>query len=634
MRACRPGRWTIVPALIACALYASTSEATPPQDQPSWSSKRVIVKFRQDIVQRAALKDNGQKAAAATGDAILAATQRVSTIAHHWGVTKIRRAYPYEFRYPELAARYGLDRTYIMTVPTGTDAKSMAAAIAVCSDEVETAAVDPIGRPSLDPDDTLFDQQYALSKIMAPEAWDLDTGDVGTVTIAIIDSGLNTGVDEHPEFSGRILPGINAAEMGTANEDVTSDATGHGTHVAGIAAAEGNNAEGIAGVTWGAYLLPVRVWPVDPGLPTASDVGNGLIWAAQQSADICNLSLEFYVDSAGQSAINYLESAVGYAYDSGALLVAASGNGSETHPAYPARFSKCMAVTATDSNDAIYLLANDGCELDVAAPGVAVLSTFTSPQYKELNGTSMASPHVAGLAALMKSYNPALTNRQMRDITNATADDLGTAGWDGLFGYGRINAFHAMQAAIPSLAVASSTPPSGAIDARIPVDPDGSNPHGWQDVEFTFDGDASAVAPEDFVVTRTRSNVACVEAGPLTASVTPDPTESEKIVLALEEQLEPKTWTKIIYRGSGDGICLGALPGDVSGNRSTNRDDLTAMINCLKSGPGACQPWSCDTDRLGSCTAADLAVLVDLLNGSAAYGSWNTATVGLSPCNP
>ncbi len=645
--------WTVIVCAAAVPMYiTTTASAANPAKGVSWSSKRIVVKFRRGFLDRAGAAPAGRRGVAAPRNPMSAAGRALANAARGWAVSNVRRAYPYEFRYPELAARYGLDRTYLMEVPSGTNTRAMAAAVRACSNDVESAAVDPFGHescPPVDqiPDDPLYVDQYALQRIDALSAWGVPTDPLESVTIAIIDNGLNTGPDEHPEFAGRILQGINAAELGKPNESLTADVNGHGTHVAGIAAAEGCNAEGIAGISWGAYLLPVRIVPVGRE-PTASDAGNGLIWATDQSADICNVSQEFYIDPMEPTSLDSLKAAVGYAYDAGLLVVAAAGNRSENHAAYPARSAKCMAVSSTGATDLFSSsFSNFGCELDVAAPGELILSTWvfdppTDPQYHILSGTSMSSPLVAGLAALMKSFNPLLTNVDLRNIINATAEDLGPLGWDNQFGYGRINAFRAMLAADPtSMKIVSSSPPSGAIDARIPVDSDGTK-LGWQSIDITFDGDASFVSPDDFVVTQTGSNVACLAAGPAVSMVTPDTTDPATVTLTLARPIDPQSWIKVSYKGSGQAICLGMLPGnvanlpgDVSGNRRTEASDITELIQCLNGGPGACELWQCDIDRQGRCTGADLGTLVDLLNGAASFGGpWLSATLGFSPCAP
>ncbi|MCH9018112.1 MAG: S8 family serine peptidase, partial [Chloroflexi bacterium] len=260
-----------------------------------------------------------------------------------------------------------------------------------------------------------------------------DGGEVD-VDIAIID----TGVTPHAEFADRMVPGTNIVNPGSS--DTTDAACPHGTHVAGIAAAQGNNGIGVAGMNWGALIMPVRVLPDCFG--NESDIAAGIVWAVDNGADICNVSLE---SSLGAPP---LQDAVNYAYDQGVLVVAAAGNSGNPALAFPARFANCMSVSATDHNDDLWVSSNYGATLDVSAPGENIFSTWPvgGDNYFALSGTSQATPHVSGLASLIKSYVPGLGVDEIRSIINTTADDLGTSGWDPVFGHGRINAYIPMLA--------------------------------------------------------------------------------------------------------------------------------------------------------------------------------------------
>ena len=417
------------------------------------SSRQVIVKFRPETMERTrTLRTMRHSVGRASLPAAL--SQRVHDLYSQWRGRRIRPFYPFEFRRPELAARYGLDRTYLIEVPPGTDTPKMAAALRECAEDIETAGVTSIGGVAFMPDDPDFWRQYALhnegdvppyygeydADIDAPEAWELHTGRSGTVTIAIID----TGVGPHVEFEGRMVPGINTNDF-VNNPDLTIDGSGHGTHVAGIAAATGNNGAGMAGVTWGAYNMPVRVTDASgTGNPAAVsvDTAAGLVWAADHGADICNLSLQFYDMDPSDEAM--LEASVNYAHSTGALVIAAAGNLHGPEVAAPARFANCMAVSATDYRDDFAWWSNRGAEVDLCAPGELIWSTQPNDEYEEDRGTSMAAPHVSGLAALIKSYAYYLTNDEIRAILTSTADPLGSPIPNDFFGYGRINAFAAL----------------------------------------------------------------------------------------------------------------------------------------------------------------------------------------------
>ncbi len=546
-----------------------------------------------------------------------------------WGATGVRRLHQRKFRNPEAAARRGLDRTFIVEVPAGTDAAEMAAEFAALSDEIEFAAVDPIGTiAELIPDDAGFVNQYGMhntgqtggtddADIDAPEAWDIHTGNLGTVTIAIVD----TGVSPHDDFGGRLVPGINTVGDGEFT-DVTTDqcdpgagVSGHGTHVAGIAAAQGNNGIGVAGVTWGANIMPVKVFGGCSG--TATDTAEGIIWAVENldnPVDIINISLQFRLEADLQPLLD----AVNYAHDLGVLVVSAAGNddfcGVDTVCA-PARFENSMAVSATDNDDQLWFLSNTGDELDVSAPGKAIYSTFRiENNYGFLSGTSMATPHVSGLAALIKSLSPTLTHDEIRDIITATAHDLGPLGWDNQFGFGRINAYDALlEAGEPR--ILNSVPPNGAIDARQPSDPDGANDDGWQWVDLTFAGNPLVMTAGDFAVAEDPPS------GVPLAVIWVDP-KPGFFRIFLNRKITPGAWTTITHLDSGTFVRLGYMPGDADGNGTSNEDDITALADAL-SGEGDPMPLrSFDLDRSGTVGPRDILREIDLLNGAASYDAY------------
>jgi len=342
---------------------------------------------------------------------------------------------------------------YKVRIPEGASVEATVAAFAL-EPSVLFAEPNFIGRASTTPNDNLFKYQYALSNtgqaigdvpgspqgktgadIKATQGWEETTGSE-TIKIAVVDSGVDL---THPDLKNKIVgPGKDFV-----NDDLNaSDDFFHGTAVAGIAAAETDNNEGIAGVAWQAKILPVKVLDAS-GLGTAEDVADGIRWAADQGAQVINLSLGF------DEASGTLLTAVQYAFDKGAVLVAAAGSDGGAVE-YPAAFAEyVLAVGATDYNDTVWELSNRGAEVDVAAPGVDVLSTvptwFFGPTvipYVRFNGTSIAAAHVSGLAALLLSAKPWLKPEQVMEIIRFSADDVnvdGLPGKDIMIGYGRIN---------------------------------------------------------------------------------------------------------------------------------------------------------------------------------------------------
>jgi len=312
---------------------------------------------------------------------------------------------------------------------------------------VEYAELDYVVHAMLVPDDTSFALQWFLTKINAPSAWNDTTGS-SRITIAIVDTGVDLN---HPDLNDKIVPGWDFS-----NDDfVPQDDHGHGTHVAGIAAAETDNTQGVAGVSWGARIMPIKVLD-EHGDGFYSDVARGVRYACNHGAQIINLSL------GGSNSSSILKEALEYAQEMGCLIVAAAGNSAQNRVDCPARYPEAMAVAATDQSDQRAYFSDYGPEIEVAAPGVDIYSTlWASPNnhtYGYKLGTSMSTPQVAGLAALIWSMCPQLTNAEVRSVIQDTAKDLGATGWDPKYGYGRIDARKAVRAAGP--------PPTLAVSAE------------------------------------------------------------------------------------------------------------------------------------------------------------------------
>lgn len=294
-------------------------------------------------------------------------------------------------------------------------------------------------------------QVYAPDMINLRMAWNYTMGSPD-IKIAILDSGI---LASHPEFAGRVLPGYDFAN----NDNDPNDDYGHGTHVAGIAAAGANNGIGMLGVCPGCSIIPVKVLD-QYNQGTWGNVAAGILFAVDAGANVINLSL------GGQSTIQAVEDAIRYATQNNVLVVAAVGNGRSNVPFYPAAMAEVVGVAATRNDDTRWSLSNFGSFVEISAPGYAVYSTYNDLNnayhgYNYMSGTSMAAPHVAGLAGLLFSQNPALTVDELRAIMRSTAADLGDPGWDAYFGHGRIDAFAALDAGAPVLAPDASV--SGII---------------------------------------------------------------------------------------------------------------------------------------------------------------------------
>lgn len=332
----------------------------------------------------------------------------------------------------------------------------------------------------IDPDDPRYvaGQQWGLETMHAPAAWYCTQAN--GVVIAIIDSGVDL---DHPDLSGVLWTNVGEVAGNGIDDDGNGciddvhgcdfvdgdgspdDANGHGTHVAGIAAAATDNAVGIAGMGWGATIMPVRVLDAY-GDGSTLDVMNAIYYAVDHGARVINLSLGGYSGGCG-----YMASAISYAQAHDVLVVAAAGNDGDEEwfdPAvpgnwfYPAACDDVFGVGATNQDDQRAAFSNYGWWVDVAAPGVGIDSTYPYGSYASLSGTSMATPFVSGLAALVWAKYPAVEWDDVAAAIMDGADDLGTAGWDPYYGAGRIDAARALYSVDLSGAGGAAAEMSGA----------------------------------------------------------------------------------------------------------------------------------------------------------------------------
>ena len=313
---------------------------------------------------------------------------------------------------------------YIVEVPAGEEADYRARLLQ--SDDVLFVDYNyyiTIAEPlPLVPDDTDWAAQYGPRAVRADYAWNITTGSPGII-IAVVDTGLDRS---HPEFAGRLAQGYDFVQGDT----IPQDEHGHGTHVAGIAAATGDNARGVAGMDWQAKIMAVRVLDKN-GSGTLANTASGIIWAADHGADVINLSLS------GPSfpSPTILEDATFYAYKKGVVVAAAAGNYGSTPVTYPARYPWVIAVGMTDASNTRRSESNYGSDLDLMAPGYSILSTMPGG-YGYKSGTSMSTPFVSGAAALLLTDAKFNTPDRIYEALTQTALDLGAAGRDDYYGYG------------------------------------------------------------------------------------------------------------------------------------------------------------------------------------------------------
>ena len=297
----------------------------------------------------------------------------------------------------------------------------------VKSPYVKYAELNVIFTATFKPNDPRWDAQWGPQRIHCMEAWDTQQGS-NSVKIAIIDTGVDY---THEDISTNYVTG---GYDWVNNDNDPKDDNDHGTHCAGIAAARINNNIGIAGVAGKCKIMAEKVLD-SGGSGSSSDLANAITHAADNGADIISMSLSSSIPS------QTVKNACNYAYNSKeVLIVAAAGNDGNYGMNYPAGFDTVIAVGAIDNTDHRCSFSNYGESLELVAPGKRVISTIIGDDYDFFSGTSMATPHVAGVAALAKSSNPSWTNEQIRNELKDTAEDLGPSGWDDDFGYGLVDA--------------------------------------------------------------------------------------------------------------------------------------------------------------------------------------------------
>jgi thermitase len=315
-------------------------------------------------------------------------------------------------------------------------------------------------RASAIPNDPMFGQLYGLhntgqtggaadADIDAPEGWDAaglgSFPSTGGAKVGIVDTGIRS---THEDLAGKVancaqsigvIPGVIA---GSIREGACTDDNGHGTHVAGTVTANANNGKGVAGVAFNSPLAICRALSGPLGVGTTADVANCITWVHDKGAKVISMSLGGGASTTLQQAVNYAWKSGGAA---GSVLVAAAGNDGDATLNYPAAYGNVVSVAATDNRDQRASFSNANADVEVAAPGVDVLSSYNSSNtsYTTLSGTSMATPHASGVAAVIRALQPALTAAQVVARLDAATDDLGAAGRDPSYGFGRVNLFKA-----------------------------------------------------------------------------------------------------------------------------------------------------------------------------------------------
>ena len=352
-------------------------------------------------------------------------------------------------RVPQIGVR-------ILQVPAKAEARVIAALSR--NPNFEFAEPDYVASIIVTPNDPYYAAyQWHLPKVNAPAAWHSTTGSA-SVVVAVVDSGVQA---THPDLAGRVLAGYDFVN----NDADPSDDNGHGTAVAGVAAAKGNDGIGVAGAAWNVSILPVKVMAAN-GTGSHSAIANGINYSADRGAHIINLSI------GGTSSSRTLQSSVNYASNKGCILIAAAGNNGDSTTVYPAAYSGVLAVSALTQADTLASFSSFGSFVDISAPGVGITTSWVNGGYVTISGTSFSSPLVAGIAALALSVNPSLSNTAMASLLTSNADDLGAPGADIYCGAGRGTAARVGAAATPvpdttAPVTAVTNPKDGASIARL-----------------------------------------------------------------------------------------------------------------------------------------------------------------------
>jgi type VII secretion-associated serine protease mycosin len=312
--------------------------------------------------------------------------------------------------------------------------------------------------------DPKTNDQYSLDRMRVRDAWSITRG--GGNVIAVLDTGVQLN---HPDLAGRLVAGYDFVN-GDSN---ASDDNGHGTWVAGIIAANANDAYGIAGISWTDKIMPVKIMNRE-GTGSTADLLAAIRWSADRGADVINMSVGGFPYS------QMLQDAVNYAWGKGAVLVGAAGNNRREETYYPASFDNVISVSATQPQDEFSNWSSYGPKVDVSAPGSSILTTNcyvctyaahdTWGSHTYISGTSFATPNVAGVVALIRAEFPSFSPAEVVTRLYATVDDMGYRGWDNRYGRGRVNALRALGGAGSASGTSSGDalePNNGISAARL-----------------------------------------------------------------------------------------------------------------------------------------------------------------------
>jgi serine protease len=445
--------------------------------------------------------------------------------------------------------------------------------------------------------DPYFGYQWHMESINAEGAWSQVTNPGAGTVVAVVDTGVRQSLEDLNETL--FVPGYDFIN----GDNDPNDDNNHGSHVAGTIAQSTNNGIGVTGVAYKAAIMPVKVLD-RRGSGSYTAIANGIYYATDNGADVINMSL------GGSANLNVLRDACEYAAANDVVIVAAAGNDATDSPFYPAAYPVCISVSATTLDDALAGYSNYGSTIDIAAPGgdsadrngdgyvdMVLQNTFSRKNegYYFFQGTSMASPHVAGVAALVRGARPNLTAAEVRDILLGTATNMGQPY---LFGAGLLNASEALAVALDVSPPTNTAPMVNLGDDRTIVLGDGL----YLDAAVVDDGLVNNTlgylwekVEGDGVVTFTpneekATQMSFTQAGTYTVRLTADDGEftgSDQVVVTVTEtETEEGGGTLSVNAGAGTSVSL-ASGGTVNLSGIVSGQDTVTAINWTKGkGPG------------------------------------------------
>ncbi|MBI1756479.1 MAG: S8 family serine peptidase [Fimbriimonas ginsengisoli] len=510
----------------------------------------------------------------------------------------------------------------ILALPDGADPRAEAVAFRNEKnvDFAEPDYVFQVAQTTVTPNDPWYaNWQSDLKIINCPSAWTLTTGS-SSIIVAILDTGIDS---THPDLASKVVPGWNVV----ANNSNTNDTLNHGTAVAGVVGALSNNGIGVASVAWQCPVMPIMI-DDGTGHTSASSVASGLSWASNHGARVANISYMLSPSSTVDSAASSFRS-------KGGVVVTSAGNtgANTTYQADP----YLITVSATSINT-LYSWSSFGNNVDLSAPGDSE-STVPGGGYSSFAGTSCAAPHVAGVAALVLSINPALSSANVESILETTATDLGATGWDMYFGWGRVDAYAAVLKAAGTVST-DTTPPTVSLDQPAA----GSTVSGTISVSATAN-DNNSVASVTFFVDGAQSaqmvappysfswNTTAVADGSHTLMVTAkdgagNSASASSTVNVSNKSVTPPTCS--LTDPTSGATVIGSITMSASASSSAGIASVSFTVDGVQVGVATVSPYACPWDSTKSSNGnhSVSAIAKDSL------GNQSTASATVSVSNP